>query len=121
MARITGLGGIFIKSHDPKALSAWYRDILGIVIEDWGGAIFKRSAQSPEQTVWNPFEERTEYFTPSVREVMINFAVDDLGTFLKEIEAKGVKVLGRQTMEGMGSFAWIVDPDGTKIELWQPA
>jgi predicted enzyme related to lactoylglutathione lyase len=120
MARITGLGGVFIKSHDPKALSAWYRDKLGIAIEDWGGIAFKRSEQTPPQTVWSPFEEGTQYFAPSPRDVMINFAVDDLNAFLKEIEAKGVKVLGRMDTDPNGLFAWVLDPDGTKLEFWHP-
>jgi predicted enzyme related to lactoylglutathione lyase len=120
MARITGLGGVFIKSHDPKALSGWYRDKLGIVIEDWGGALLKRSDQSPPQAVWSPFEEGTQYFAPSTRDVMINFAVDDLDGFLKQIETKGVKALGRMDTDPNGKFAWVLDPDGTKIELWEP-
>jgi predicted enzyme related to lactoylglutathione lyase len=120
MARITGFGGVFIKSHDPKALSAWYRDKLGIAVEDWGGAILKQSPQSPPQAVWSPFEEGTQYFAPSMRDVMINFAVDDLDTFLKEIEAKGVKIEGRMDTDPNGKFAWVLDPDGTKLEFWEP-
>ena len=120
MARITGFGGVLIKSPDPKALSAWYRDVLGMDVQDWGGALLEQSPQSPDTATWTPFKADTDYFAPSTREVMINFAVDDLEAFLKQIEAKGVKVLDRQTMDGMGSFAWIVDPDGTKIEFWQP-
>jgi len=120
MARITGIGGIFIKSRDPKALSAWYRDILGLDVQSWGGALLKHSPQSPDTAVWNAFEEGTNYFAPSTREAMINFAVDDLAAFLTQLEAKGVAILGREKMDGMGSFAWIMDPDGTKIELWQP-
>src|ERR1700744_4016689 len=102
MARITGIGGIFIKSHDPKALSAWYRDMLGIEIESWGGGILKRNDQSPPQSAWSRFEEGTQYFAPSTRDVMINFAVDDLDAFLKAIEAKGVKVLGRMAPDPTG-------------------
>ena len=120
MASITGIGGIFIKSHNPKALSGWYRDKLGIAIEDWGGAILKSSEQSPPRAVWSPFEEGTQYFAPSSRDVMINFAVDDLDSFLKQIEAKGVKVIGRMDTDPNGKFAWVLDPDGTKLEFWQP-
>lgn len=120
MAKITGLGGIFIKSRDPKALSAWYRDVLGIDIESWGGAIFRRGEQSPPQAVWSPFEEGTEYFVPSTRDVMINFAVDDLDAYLAQIESKGAKAVGKMQTDPNGKFAWILDPDGTKIELWEP-
>ena len=120
MARITGLGGIFIKSRDPKALSTWYREKLGIAVEGWGGAMLKHHKDAPDYTLWNPFEEGTQYFAPSSRDVMINFAVDDLGAYLEQLEAKGVEILNRSDDDSQGKFAWIVDPDGTKIELWQP-
>jgi predicted enzyme related to lactoylglutathione lyase len=120
MARITGFGGFFFRSPDPKALAAWYRDTLGLNVEDWGGALLKNDSASPPQSVWSPFKADTDYFEPSTREFMINFAVDDLESFLSGLEKKGVTILGRQQMDGMGSFAWIVDPDGTKIEFWQP-
>ncbi|HVP84325.1 MAG TPA: VOC family protein [Rhizomicrobium sp.] len=118
--RITGIGGIFFKSKDPKALAAWYRDVLGIAVEDWGGATLRYDAPGhPPVVVWGPFAEKTEYFAPSSREFMLNFAVDDMDAFLARIEAKGVKVLKRDDSDPSGKFAWIVDPDGTKIELWQ--
>ncbi len=121
MARITGIGGIFFKSADPKALRAWYRDVLGLDIEEWGGALLSNDAPGhPPQTVWNPFAADTEYFAPSSQGFMINFAVDDLEALLAQVEAKGVTVLGRQD-DTFGHFAWILDPDGTKIELWQTA
>ena len=120
MARITGIGGVFIKSPNPKALSAWYRDKLGMAVEDWGGALLKQSPQSPHSATWSPFEQGTQYFAPSTRDVMINFAVDDLDAFLKEIEARGVTVIGRMETDPNGKFAWIIDPDGTKLEFWEP-
>ncbi len=120
MAGITGIGGIFIRSRDPKALSAWYRDVLGIALETWGGAIFRQGPKSPPQAVWSAFEEGTQYFVPSTREVMINFAVDNLDAYLAQIEAKGVKPVGKMQTDPNGKFAWILDPDGTKIELWEP-
>ncbi|HEY8949430.1 MAG TPA: VOC family protein [Rhizomicrobium sp.] len=120
MARITGFGGVFIKSRDPKALSAWYRDVLGMPVEKWGGAIFRQSPQSPAAATWNAFSQDTDHFAPSAREVMINFAVDDLDTFLKEIQAKGVKIEGQMADDTFGKFAWVMDPDGTKLEFWQP-
>jgi predicted enzyme related to lactoylglutathione lyase len=120
MARITGFGGVFFYSADPKALAAWYRDMLGLSIEDWGGAMIRGDGAAPAFGVWSPFATASDYFKPSKREFMINFAVDDLDSFLAGLEAKGIAVNGRQTLEGMGKFAWIMDPDGTKIELWQP-
>lgn len=119
MARITGVGGIFFKSPDPKKLSAWYRDMLGLELQDWGGALLSTTAPGhPPFVVWTPFAADTKYFEPSTREFMINFAVDDLEGLLSEIKAKGVTVLGRSE-EPYGWFAWIMDPDGNKIELWQ--
>jgi len=120
MARITALGGVFFRSPDPQALAAWYRDKLGFSIEDWGGALINAQGKGPPHGVWAPFDNNTDYFKPSSREFMINFAVDDLHEFLAALEAKGVEVKGRQQMDGMGKFAWILDPDGTKIELWEP-
>ena len=120
MARITALGGIFLHSADPRALSAWYRDNLGFHVEDWGGSLLRAEDAGPPFGVWSPFNKETGYFKPSVREFMINFAVDDLDAFVAGLEAKGIEVNGRQQMEGMGKFAWLLDPDGTKIELWEP-
>ena len=120
MAKITGLGGVFIRSPDPKALSAWYRDVLGISIEEWNGAMLSYEAEGhPPFVIWNPFAADTTYFAPSSREMMLNFAVDDLDGFLAALQTKGVAALDRKD-EPYGRFAWIMDPDGTKIELWQP-
>ena len=120
MARITAVGGVFFHSPDPKALAAWYRDTLGLGIEDWGGAMVGTDSGGPSYAVWSPFNKDTGYFKPSSREFMVNFAVDDLDAFLAGLEAKGIAVNGRQQMVGMGKFAWILDPDGTKIEFWEP-
>ena len=120
MARITALGGVFFRSENPKALGEWYRDKLGLNIEDWGGARIIAEGAGAPYGIWAPFKKDSGHFKPSSREFMINFAVDDLDAFLAGLEAKGVEVNGRQEMEGMGKFAWILDPDGTKIELWQP-
>ena len=119
--RITGVGGIFFKSKDPKALMAWYHDVLGIKIEAWGGAAMAYDApRHPPVVVVNVFRETTHYMDPSTRAFMIDFAVDDLSAFLDRLKAKGVAVLKRDDSDPSGSFAWIVDPDGTKIELWEP-
>lgn len=120
MAKITGVGGIFFKSPDPAQLAAWYRDVLGLEISDYGGAMLSYDTPGhPPFVVWSPFAADTDYFAPSTRELMVNFAVDDLDGFLAVIAAKGVAVLDRKDYD-YGRFAWIVDPDGTKIELWQP-
>jgi predicted enzyme related to lactoylglutathione lyase len=118
--RITGIGGVFFKSKDPKALAAWYRDVMGIKVEDWGGATLPYDAPDhPPVVVWSPFPAATDYMAPSTREFMVNFAVDDLDAFAAKLAAKGVTV-HRQSADENGTFAWILDPDGTKIELWQP-
>jgi catechol 2,3-dioxygenase-like lactoylglutathione lyase family enzyme len=112
--------GIFIKSKDPKALTAWYRDVLGLKIEVWGGAALSYDApHHPPVVVWSPFPETTSYMAPSTRDFMLNFAVDDLDAFLAKLAAKNVTILKRNDSDPSGKFAWILDPDGTKIELWQ--
>ena len=119
--RITGIGGIFVVSKNPEALAAWYRDVLGISLEPWGGAIFRYDATGhPVVAVWNAFPEGEDYLAPSRRDFMLDFAVDDLDVFLTRLEAKGVTILKRDDSDPTGKFAWILDPDGTKIELWQP-
>ena len=120
MARITGVGGIFFKAADPKALSAWYRDVMGVDVESWGGALFRPDAEGPPKLVWNPFRQDTDYFAPSTREFMINFAVDDLDGLIAALKSKGVEILGREDADPNGRFAWLLDPAGTKIELWEP-
>lgn len=119
--RITSVGGIFFRSRDPKALMAWYRDVLGLKVEDWGGVVMSYDAPKhpPEVTV-TAFTETSAMMAPSRREFMINFAVDDLDAFIARIKAKGVAVLKRDDSDPYGRFAWILDPDGTKIELYEP-
>jgi catechol 2,3-dioxygenase-like lactoylglutathione lyase family enzyme len=121
VGRITGLGGVFVKSKDPRALARWYRDVLGVPLESWGGAILKYDAPGhPPVLTWNAFPTTTDYMAPSTREFMIDFAVDDLDAYLARLTAKGVAILKREDGGAAGKFAWILDPDGTKIELWQP-
>ena len=118
--RITGLGGLFVTSKDPKALAAWYRDVLGIRLEPWGGAILRYDApRHPPMAVWNAMSQDSGEIAPSHRDFMVNFTVDDLDGFVKRLESKGVAILKRE-QDNTGKFASILDPDGTKIELWQP-
>jgi predicted enzyme related to lactoylglutathione lyase len=119
--RITGVGGVFVTSSDPKALAKWYRDVLGIELQPWGGAVLRYDAPGhPPVLAWNALPQGSRYLAPSKREFMIDFAVDDLDAFLARLKAKGVPVLKQEDAGPTGRFAWIVDPDGTKIELWQP-
>jgi len=118
--RITGVGGVFFKAKDPKALAAWYRDVLGLPLEAWGGAALRYDAPNhPPALIWNAFPASTDYFAPSTGAFMINYAVDDMGAFLTRLRAKGVAILKSED-DANGRFAWILDPEGNKIELWQP-
>lgn len=120
VGHVTGIGGVFVKSDNPKALAAWYRDVLGLKIETWGGALLPYDAPGhPPVATWSAFPASTDYMAPSKREFMIDFAVDDLDAILARAAAKGVTPLKRE-QDTNGKFAWILDPDGTKIELWQP-
>ncbi len=120
LGHITGVGGIFVTSKDPKKLSAWYRDVLGIPIEAWGGAALRYDAPNhPSVLVWNAMPTSSKYEAPSTREFMLDFAVDDLDAFVARLQSKGVVILKRDDSDPSGRFAWILDPDGTKIELWQ--
>jgi predicted enzyme related to lactoylglutathione lyase len=121
VGRITGVGGVFFKAKDPKALAAWYRDVLGLPLEVWGGAKLRYDApKHPPALIWNAFPATTTYFAPSTGEFMINYAVDDMDAFLARLSEKGVAILKRVDDAQNGRFAWILDPEGNKIELWQP-
>ena len=117
MAKVTGLGGLFYKVADTAATTRWYQDNLGIG-GDWG-AMFPFKDDTPEgYTVLSPFKAETDYFAPSSAPFMINLRVDDLDGMIADLEGKGIEILGRQD-EDYGKFAWIVDPDGVKVELFQ--
>jgi predicted enzyme related to lactoylglutathione lyase len=119
--RITGVGGVFVKSKDPKALARWYRDVLGLEVAPWGGAVLPFDAPGhPPKVSWAAFPDSGDDMSPSTREFMINFAVDDMDAIIARATAKGVHILKRDDNNAFGRFAWILDPDGTKIELWQP-
>jgi catechol 2,3-dioxygenase-like lactoylglutathione lyase family enzyme len=118
MARVLGLGGVFFKARDPAAVRDWYARVLGFEIHDWGGAVF--SHPKAGATNWSPFEADSRYFDPSDAPFMVNFIVDDLDGMLVRAAAQGVEPTGRQD-EDLGRFAWLIDPTGVKIELWQPA
>ena len=118
---VTGVGGVFVKSKDPKALAQWYREVLGLDVKAWGGAALPFDAPGhPPKVSWTAFPDSGDYMSPSTREFMINFAVDDMDAIIARLIAKGVPILKRDDSDAFGRFAWIQDPDGTKIELWQP-
>jgi predicted enzyme related to lactoylglutathione lyase len=124
MARVTGIGGVFFKSTgDHEALAAWYEKNLGLKLASWGGAILEWSEDKAEdkgQTVWHVAAKDSEWFSPSKASFMINYRVDDMTGLLEKLRANGVEIVKGPETEENGTFAWIVDPDGNKVELWQP-
>lgn len=119
MAKATGIGGVFFKVADPATTRAWYAAHLGL-IDDQYGHMFKPDPDPKALTIWNPFKADTDYFAPGDKPFMINFRVDDLDALLAELAAKGIPCIGEPMNESYGKFGWIMDPDGLKIELWQP-
>ena len=124
MARITGVGGVFFKSKgNSTALAAWYRKHLGLKLEDFGGAILKwpdDKAEDQGLTVWHVAEKDSEWFSPSKSSFMINYRVDNLAELLQQLSAAGVEAIQGPESHENGKFAWIMDPEGNKVELWQP-
>ena len=123
MKRVTGIGGVFFKSQDPKSLKDWYREHLGIDAGDYGATFDWRDKDDPNksgQTVWSPFPQDTKYFDPSSAPFMINYRVADLVGLQAALRNEGVEVSDVQD-DGYGRFAWAADPEGNRIELWEPA
>jgi predicted enzyme related to lactoylglutathione lyase len=123
MARVTGIGGVFLRSSDPKALTKWYAEHLGIKLSDFNGAAFSWSDEVPAgtgMTAWSAFPAATEYLGEATQQVMIDYRVDDLDALLEELAAKGVWIDPKRDEASYGKFAWIKDCDGNRVELWQP-
>jgi predicted enzyme related to lactoylglutathione lyase len=116
MERVLGIGGYFLRAGDPAALGAWYRDALGLDADENG--VWEPGAGV---TVFATFERDSDYF-PAAQQTMCNFRVADLDAMLEQLRAKGADVVDDvQEMEGVGRFGWVIDPEGNRIELWQPA
>ena len=121
MGTVLAIGGVFVKSKDAEALRAWYREMLGFEIQEWGGAqLWSTAGGERVYGVWSAFRAETKYFEPSEREFMVNFRVDDLDGLLAALRAKGAQVLDRREDSPDGKFGYVVDPDGTLLELWEP-
>ena len=118
MKRVTGIGGVFLRARDPVALAGWYREHLGLDIESWNGAVLR--ASGGDSTIWSVFPANTKYFEPSQASFMMNYIIDDLDALLDRLAKDGVRIDPKRQDESYGRFAWIYDPDGNKIELWQP-
>jgi predicted enzyme related to lactoylglutathione lyase len=125
MGRVTGFGGLFFKAADPAALAAWYRTHLGLPSNAGGNlAVFPwRDSDDPAQegyTVWSPFPRDTRYFDPSTGSFMVNFRVEDLDALLAGLRSAGADVDDRVQESEYGRFGWVMDPEGNRIELWEP-
>lgn len=124
MKRVTGIGGVFFKSKDPKALCEWYRKHLGLAVEEWGGVAFRWASEDNPggigSTIWSPFAADATYFAPSTEPFMVNYRVHDLHALLAALRAEGCAVDDKVEESEYGKFGWVMDPEGRRIELWQP-
>jgi predicted enzyme related to lactoylglutathione lyase len=124
MKRVTGIGGIFFKAKDPVALRAWYQKHLGIDVQEWGGAAFTwiDDAGRPTKgtTSWCVFGTDGDAFAPSTSTFMVNYRVADLAGLLEVLRQEGCQVLEKADDSEYGKFGWVMDPEGNKVELWQP-
>jgi predicted enzyme related to lactoylglutathione lyase len=118
MERAIGIGGVFLRARDPKALGAWYATHLGIDVQDWGGTVFR--ADADDVTVWSSFPADTTYFGPGNQQAMLNYRVRDLQAMLSQLRAAGIPVDERVEETEHGRFGWATDPEGNRFELWQP-
>ncbi|MDT0643172.1 VOC family protein [Zunongwangia sp. F363] len=119
--RVTGIGGIFFKSKDPAASKNWYSRHLGLNTDQWGSTFWWKDAEGKDcSTQWSPMSEDTQYYKPSEKQFMINYRVENLEELLETLKAEGVEVVGEIESYDYGKFGWIMDPEGNKIELWEP-
>jgi predicted enzyme related to lactoylglutathione lyase len=124
MKRVTGIGGIFFKAKNAPELRAWYKHHLGIDVQEWGGTSFNWTDSDGNltggTTIWSVGSEQAEQFAPSNSSFMINYRVDDLLSLIKVLKEEGCNVLDKINDSEYGKFAWVIDPEGNKVELWQP-
>ena len=123
MKRVTGLGGVFFKCEDPVKIKTWYREHLGIESDQHGGMFEWRDSNAPDKkcyTAWSPFSMKSNYFAPSEKPFMFNYRVDNLRALLDVLRSEGVETVGEIEEYNYGKFGWILDPEGNKIELWEP-
>lgn len=124
MKRVTGIGGIFFKAKDAVALRAWYQKHLGIDVQDWGGAAFlwadAEGKPTTGTTIWNVSDAGGNYFAPSASSFMVNYRVADVHALIRELRAEGCNVLDKIEESEYGKFGWVIDPEGNKVELWEP-
>jgi predicted enzyme related to lactoylglutathione lyase len=124
MKRVTGIGGIFFKAKDAKALQAWYKEHLGVDVQPWGGAAFDWTDADGKPvggtTAWSVFSAESDHFSPSTAAFMVNYRVADLQALVKALRDEGCNVLEKIDESEYGKFGWVIDPEGNKVELWEP-
>jgi predicted enzyme related to lactoylglutathione lyase len=123
MKKVTGIVGIFFKCQDPEKVKQWYQQHLGLTTDEYGATFEWRQAEQPDKmgrTQWSPFSDTSEYFQPSAKDFMINYRVENLEALLVELRAAGVTILDDVETYDFGKFVHILDPEGNKIELWEP-
>ncbi len=127
MKRVVGVGGVFFKAANPEKLREWYRDHLGFNVESWGGVVFEsdgadgaNGAAREEKIVWSLFPGDSNHFAPSKQPFMINYRVADLHALLAQLRAEGCAVDDKVDESDFGKFGWVMDPEGNRIELWEP-
>ena len=118
MGKVLGIGGVFFKAGDNVEVRDWYAKVLGFEVADWGGVVFPHPATGYQG--WSPFKADSDYLDPSPHPMMINLIVDDLDEVLAKAKAAGVEPLRRDDGDDAGRFAWLLDPMGIKVELWEP-
>jgi len=121
--KVTGIGGIFFRSKNPKKAREWYKKNLGLVINDYGSTFESRNANNPEEInylQWTPFDEGTKYFDPSDKEFMINYRVQNIEGLVEKLKANGVNIVDKIEEYEYGKFVHIMDSEDNKIELWEP-
>lgn len=116
--RVLGIGGVFVRARDPERLRAWYAEHLGVELEPFGAAVFR--AEAGDITVWHLSAEGEEHFGPPAQRAMINYRVADLHAMLAQLRAAGIAVDENVVDDETGRFGWVVDPEGNRVELWQP-
>jgi predicted enzyme related to lactoylglutathione lyase len=121
LKRVTGLGGFFFKSENPDQIKDWYKNHLGIPVDNYGWTFWWKDKDGKDcSTQWSPFDANTKYFSPSEKPFMMNFRVDNLVALLEVLKEEGVIIVGEMEEYEYGKFAWILDPEGNKLELWEP-
>ncbi len=119
--RVTGIGGLFFKTKNPEKIKNWYNKHLGLNVDSYGSTFWWKDHQGTDcSTQWSPFKEDTNYFEPSQKQFMINYRVENLSELLKILKEEGVTIVGEIEEYSYGKFGWVIDPEGNKIELWEP-